>query len=274
MRQLRLREKFYYLVVILLTTALAACTEEQASPDPVADTPRSAPNAAAMYGVNAQVSYPGETGSLAEQAMVYVFLRSPGSNMPLAVQHFPASELPKRVSFSGTSQEEDFELVARLSFSGRVDRSAEDLEAIQVITGFRHPPQNYAMVLGEHEETVAVRDSASVSIRTEVAIEDSHSFPADTVVFVIARQPGQAMPSVVKRLSLADLPLRIELTDEDAMTFSGRISYAERLDLFARVSSSGTATQSNADWVSETVHLETARLPELVVLTIGRPAAQ
>lgn len=275
MVQKRLRDLFRYPTVILLAMALVGCREDAASPNPLPTETRNTAVAAAMYGINAQVSYPGEMNSLAPEATVYVFLRTPGTNMPLAVQHFPASELPKRVSFAGAAQEENLELVARLSALGRVDRSPQDIEAVRLVSGFRHPPQSYAMVLGTTPgkggpvETEATDTAISVTIRTAIAIEDSHSFPADTVVFVIARQPGQAMPSLVKRISLADLPTRIELTDQDAMTFR-RISDSERLDIFARVSTSGTAMQSDADWVSKTVHLETARLPELVTLTIGR----
>jgi hypothetical protein len=265
---------------MLLATALAGCTEEAANPV--------SSDALAIYGVNAQVSYPGTTSSLAKEAMVYVFLRKPGTNMPVAVRHFSAGELPKSVSFTGAAPEQQFELVVRLSPSGRVDRSPEDIEITQVVPGFGHPPQNYAMVLGASPEAtgadtaqadtvgkpppVAIR--AAFGIRVAVGIEASHPFPANTVVFVIARKPGQAMPSVVKRLSLADLPTAIELTDADAMTFANRLSDAARLDLFARVSTSGTAMRSNADWVSETVHLETAKLPELVTLTISPPSAQ
>jgi len=283
----RLRNLHRYLAVILVALALAGCEENSVSTDPAPAIPPG-PGVTAIYGINAQVSYPGEPGSLAEEAMVYVFLRKPGTRMPLVVQHFSASELPKRISFTSATQEEVFELVARLSLSGRVDRSPEDIEITQVVPGFGHPPKSYAMVLGMTPEeggpgsdrAIGAADIASaevvgetrqVVIRASVDIETSHPFPPNTVVFVIAREPGQAMPSVVKRLSLADLPARIELTDADAMTFNSRLSYSEQLDLFARISTTGTATQSSADWVSETVHLETARLPEMVSLTISRP---
>lgn len=281
-------------VFAVLVMGLAGCTEDAGRSEVPAPMPQSQSGVQAMYGINAQVSFTGDPGDLAESAMVYVFLREPGNRMPLAVQQFPASDLPRGLSFSSASEGQgDLELVARLSFSGRVDRSAEDLEAVRTVAGYHHPPQSYAMVLGSNDGPNDANsgpvDSApahgsgspvakdadspavSVAISTLIEIASPHQFPPDTVVFVVGRQPGQSMPSLVRRMSLADLPAKIELTDADAMSFRTRISDLQRLDLYARVSTTGSAAVSESDWVSDTVPLEMGALPEQVALTINRP---
>jgi hypothetical protein len=244
----------------------------------------------AMSGLNVQVSYQGDDSGLTDSSMVYVFLRSPGERMPLAVQYFAVSELPKAVSFSGAPVGETLELVARLSPSGKVDPSPEDIEVSQPVTS-SHPPANYLAVLGAGPDAVTQTSPAeatwppdigkamsaaaapgqtlAVVIPATIAIEASNQFPADTVVFVVARRPGQKMPTAVKRLSVSDLPARIELTDADAMTANNRLSNAGTLELFARVSTSGSVMASSDDWYSDTVTLDTENLPEEIKLTLN-----
>lgn len=267
------------LLASLLLFGLVACSESgDATP---AGSPLPAggpPPGAALYGVNVNVSYPGAQ-ALDSTAMVYVFLRKPGTRMPLAVQHFAATELPKAVSFAGTGQDDAVELVVRLSPSGRVDRSAEDVEFSQMLPGLLHPPQTVQVVLGSTgspagrtAEAALVAAVTPVTIHATVAIGAGGTLDPEAVVFVVARRPGQAMPAAVKRLSVADLPAQIELSDADAMTFGNRLSDAPSLEVSARVSLSGTASRSDADWISDTVRVDTARTPEKIALTLHPPA--
>jgi hypothetical protein len=260
---------------------LAGCSENSTGGG-TPETSTAVPPGSAIYGLNVEVSAADGVDYPAEAAMVYVFLRKPGTRMPLAVQHFPARELPRTVSFAGDGPDEAVELVVRLSPSGRVDRSPEDVEVTEALPGLRHPPQTLAVVLGSEgsaragaapaqSPTQAPAPVHATAIRAKVTIDGPHGFAPDTVVFVIARKSGQAMPSAVRRLSVADLPAEIELTDQDSMSFSNRLSEATSLDLFARVSTTGTASQSSADWLSEIVHVDTSQPPEVVTLTMRRP---
>jgi hypothetical protein len=273
-------------LLVALTLLTSACSREEAgaaSAPMSGRTPDSGmPRGDAIYGINVDVSYTG--GTLSNDARVYVFLREPGKRMPLAVQHFPATELPKSVGFSGGAPDQPVELVVRLSPSGRVDRSPDDVEVVRELSGFRHPPQSLSVVLGEGEQAPARSLSGDGSaspaavpepalVRTTISIEDGYPFPPETVVFLVARKPGQPMPLAVKRLSVGELPAELELTDADAMTFSNRLSSASRLDLFARASTSGSAAQSAADWVSDTVHLESPHPAGVVQLRLHPPAA-
>lgn len=279
-----------FVLIATLTLAVLAGCSENGTVDGAPETSTAVPPGSAIYGLDVDVSAADSVDYPPEAAMVYVFLRKPGTRMPLAVQHFPARELPKTVSFAGNGREEAVELVVRLSPSGRVDRSPEDVEVTEVLPGLRHPPQTLDVVLGTggsartgaapastRAQTPAPAQAPAsapvhqTAIRAKVTIDGPHDFAPDTVVFVIARKPGQAMPSAVRRLSVADLPAEIELTDQDSMSFSNRLSEAASLDLFARVSITGTASQSSADWLSEIVHVDTGQPPELVALTMRRP---
>lgn len=270
--------------ILLLLGMLVSCSPAPEVSQPSASVPEQRNDLAALYGVSAQVSYAGDMIDLGDSAMVYVFLREPGSRMPLAVQHFPAADLPVSVQFPGLPPQQAVEMVVRLSLSGRVDRSPEDLELIRAVNS-AHPPENHEMVLAVTDDASArepgivqgssdphqasSKEMESVVIRARVAIDPGHQFPPDTIVFVIARTPGQNMPTVVKRLSVADLPAEVELTDADSMTFSNRLSDSRRLDFFARLSTSGSTSRSSSDWKSETLNLETQNLPDTVSLLIS-----
>jgi hypothetical protein len=262
----------------LLIGFTAGCSEEPASSPPSQPEPQvGMADGKALYGVNIEVSYAGRRELLADTAMVYVFLRPPGERMPLAVQQFSGRELPRSVSFAG-ARSEAVELVVRLSPSGRVDRSPEDVEVVEQLSGLRHPPETLSVVLGANAASAppAEPEAADITaqangISASISLADGHTFTEDAVVFVIARRPGQVMPSAVRRLSVGELPVDVELTDADSMTFSNRLSDSRALDLFARVSTSGTTSRSSSDWISETVRVDMARLPDSVALSIGPP---
>jgi len=264
------------LIAGLLVLALAGCSKES-PPEP---TQVASPEGLALYGVNVEISYAGDRGDLDDAARVFAFLRKPGERMPLAVQHFPARELPRSVSFEGNSEGGSVELVVRLSPTGMVDRSPADVEVTKTLPGLRHPPQALDVVLSPLGAAPTATTAAATpppaaagmsAIRINVRIDEGQPFSPDTVAFVIARQPGSRMPSAVKRLSVGELPAAIELTDADAMSFGNRLSTASSLDLTARVSQSGTASRSESDWVSDTVHVDSGRQPEEITLEIRPP---
>ncbi|MCY4198366.1 MAG: hypothetical protein OXF31_00870 [Gammaproteobacteria bacterium] len=88
----------------------------------------------------------------------------------------------------------------------------------------------------------------------EVAIEVSVSAAAaifadaDTPVFVLARQfEASGPPLAVKRLTFADLPSSVRLTDQDAMLETNRLSDASRVQVVARIAYSGSAIAAEGD---------------------------
>ena len=86
--------------------------------------------------------------------------------------------------------------------------------------------------------------AAALKVRVEVAPAlAARLLPGDSV-FVFARAvSGPPIPLAVKRLTVADLPASVELSDADAMQPALKLSAFPEVQLVARVSRSGQPTQ-------------------------------
>lgn len=92
--------------------------------------------------------------------------------------------------------------------------------------------------------------AASRVLRVDVDIDAPlrDRLPPSTPVFVIAREPGgPPMPVAVKRLTLAQLPARVELADSDGVMPTRRLSQVARVEVLARASASGGANAASGD---------------------------
>lgn len=90
----------------------------------------------------------------------------------------------------------------------------------------------------------------SLQVRVELAdaLRDKVQ-PGDTV-FVFARAAsGPPMPLAVKRLSVADLPAQVSLSDSDAMMPQLKLSAFDQVQLVARISRAGDA--KSGEWVGQ-----------------------
>ncbi|MCQ4306574.1 c-type cytochrome biogenesis protein CcmI [Pseudomonas stutzeri] len=119
-------------------------------------------------------------------------------------------------------------------------------------------------------EPVAASGAAlTVDVQLGAALADKVQ-PTDTV-FVFARAvSGPPMPLAVKRLTVADLPATVSLSDADAMTPQLRLSNFEQVRLFARVSRDGDATRGEWQGSSEPLTLNNE---DAIELTIDQPEA-
>ncbi|MEM7256714.1 MAG: c-type cytochrome biogenesis protein CcmI [Pseudomonadota bacterium] len=78
------------------------------------------------------------------------------------------------------------------------------------------------------------------------------ALPADTAVFVYAKaQEGPPMPLAVARHTLGQLPLKIQLSDADAMMPAMKLSAFDQVIVGARVSLSGNAIAEPGDFFGE-----------------------
>lgn len=90
--------------------------------------------------------------------------------------------------------------------------------------------------------------------RLQVRVELADSLrdkvqPGDTV-FVFARAAsGPPMPLAVKRLTVADLPAQVSLSDSDAMMPELKLSAFDQVQLVARISRAGDA--KSGDWIGQ-----------------------
>lgn len=106
--------------------------------------------------------------------------------------------------------------------------------------------------IGEGEEpNVAAEPAAKVhalEVSVSLAPEVQAQVKPDDAVFIFARAlSGPPMPLAVKRLKVSELPAQVGLSDVDAMMPELKLSRFEQVQLVARVSRAGNATQG--EWI-------------------------
>ncbi len=121
---------------------------------------------------------------------------------------------------------------ARDSIQIGIDRAREQLEAAgQPVPG---------EVVNKSMAVIRVTVDLAPEVKAKVQ-------PADSV-FVFARAAsGPPMPLAAKRLTVADLPVTVELSDKDAMMEQMKLSSFPQVQLVARISRSGVATKG--EWI-------------------------
>ncbi|RMV68583.1 Cytochrome c-type bioproteinsis protein [Pseudomonas caricapapayae] len=120
--------------------------------------------------------------------------------------------------------------------------------------------------LVEHGASVR-RKSLKVLVRLAPALEGKVR-PEDSV-FIFARAiKGPAAPLAVKRITVADLPAEVELSDADAMMPQLNLSNFAQVQLVARVSRAGQPT--TGEWVGRSQPLASDTQAQQV-LTIDSP---
>lgn len=101
-------------------------------------------------------------------------------------------------------------------------------------------------MLGDDEIT---EDESSAELQVTVALDPSVQVDPQTTVFVFARaSDGPPMPLAVERLTVADLPTQVSLSDADAMMDGMALSSFASVDVVARISFGGTPTASSGDY--------------------------
>jgi cytochrome c-type biogenesis protein CcmH len=112
---------------------------------------------------------------------------------------------------------------------------------------------------------------AGLTVEVQLAAEVVDKVRPTDAVFIFARAlSGPPMPLAVKRITVADLPATVNLSDADAMTPQLRLSNFEQVRLFARVSRDGNATRGEWQGSSEPLAPDDA---DAVKLTIDQPVA-
>lgn len=120
--------------------------------------------------------------------------------------------------------------------------------------------------LGAPAADAAPAASQGLTVRVELAAELQAKVQPGDAVFIFARAvSGPPMPLAVKRLSVADLPAEVSLSDSDAMMPQLKISGFEQVQLVARISRSGNATAG--EWIgsSQPLASKTTELQQLLI---------
>lgn len=147
---------------------------------------------------------------------------------------------------------------SREAIQGGIARAREQIGEPVAATGDKPDSEASAVAAGPGM-TIDVQLDASLAGTVQ---------PTDAV-FVFARAvSGPPMPLAVKRLTVADLPATVNLSDADAMTPQLRLSNFEQVRLVARISRSGNATEGEWQGSSDPV-APTAE--GTITLTIDQP---
>lgn len=94
-------------------------------------------------------------------------------------------------------------------------------------------------------------------------------------VFVYARHwQGSPMPLAITRLTLADLPTEVVLTQAMAMSPGATLAHAEQIELVARLSLSGGASAQAGDWQGTLGPLDPRSPPDTIQLVIDQIIAE
>ncbi|MDH3221522.1 MAG: c-type cytochrome biogenesis protein CcmI [Gammaproteobacteria bacterium] len=117
----------------------------------------------------------------------------------------------------------------------------------------------------------AAGDANQLSLVVDISPElKARAKPGD-VVFVYAKaMQGPPMPLAVKRLTLADLPVALTLSDADAMMPAMKLSSFQQVIVGARVSPSGNPVAQSGDFYTELGSIDSSSPPAEISLTIDR----
>lgn len=138
---------------------------------------------------------------------------------------------------------------SRAALQGGIDRAAERLGGNT----------------GKPEAPVAAR----LRVRVELAPALKDKVKPDDTVFIFARATnGPPMPLAAKRVTVAQLPLEVELSDADAMMPQMKLSDFAEVQLVARVSRAGQPTRG--EWIGQGAPLP-SKTQATQLLTIDSP---
>ncbi|TFH88423.1 c-type cytochrome biogenesis protein CcmI [Billgrantia azerbaijanica] len=101
---------------------------------------------------------------------------------------------------------------------------------------------------GDAEGTAPAAAGPGIRVRVSLADELEGRLPADTRVFVVARDmAGEKPPLAVASLALGELPATLVLDDRYAMSAAASLSQVDEARLLVRVSSTGQAQPAPGD---------------------------
>lgn len=113
---------------------------------------------------------------------------------------------------------------------------------------------------GEDVSDIELPVAARIAVNLSVAPELVQDFAPETPVFLVARALEGGMPAAAVRLTLADLPVSVELNDSTAMAPTNRLSSHEQVSVSVRISKSGNVTPQPGDLFAEITPVPTKGL--------------
>lgn len=137
--------------------------------------------------------------------------------------------------------------------NGQLPTARERLQRILV----QNPPDNIKSIIERQiqdigqqlgEKSAAASNAKAIDVQVEVKSDLLKGLDQKTALFVLAREPGKGGPPLaVTRRVVGDLPLKVSLSDNDAMMPGRGISTVPRVEVVARISKSGTPQAQPGD---------------------------
>ncbi|MBI6926662.1 c-type cytochrome biogenesis protein CcmI [Pseudomonas putida] len=120
--------------------------------------------------------------------------------------------------------------------------------------------------LGTQTAQVPAPAAVRLKVRVELAPSLRDKVKAQDTVFIFARaSSGPPMPLAAKRVTVAQLPIEVELSDADAMMAQMKLSDFAEVQLVARVSKDGQPTRG--EWVGQSAPLpNTTQAPQRLII--------
>jgi cytochrome c-type biogenesis protein CcmH len=113
-----------------------------------------------------------------------------------------------------------------------------------------------------------------VELRIDLSLGAKVPRRPDQRVFIAAvRESGPPMPLAAKKILASQLPMRVVLTDKDAIIPGQDLTTEIKIKVVARLSNSGSATPQSGDWeaFSESVDLDSFEGEIMLVIDRQRP---
>ena len=144
-----------------------------------------------------------------------------------------------------------------------------DGESAQSLRNGVERARNELIALGEDVSDIELPVMAAIPVNVSVAAELLANVPAETPVFIVARPLEGGMPLAGVRLTVADLPVELVLSDANAMTPQARLSGYETVSVSARISISGDVTPQAGDMIAEITDIPTKGLSQPLEIVVS-----
>jgi len=142
-----------------------------------------------------------------------------------------------------------------------------------LMSGIEHAATLYFAEGGTEATLAAARAGRQLSIN--VSLADGVDANPDQIVFVYARiWQGAKMPLAIARVPVSELPKRVTLTEEMAMTPAMSLGSVDSVEVVARISQDGTAAAKTGDWQGSFGPVDMTSVPTDLNITINQKVAQ
>ncbi|MDO8345272.1 MAG: c-type cytochrome biogenesis protein CcmI [Cellvibrio sp.] len=142
-----------------------------------------------------------------------------------------------------------------------------------LMSGIEHAATLYFAEGGTEASLAAARAGRQLSIN--VSLADGVEASPEQIVFVYARTwQGAKMPLAITRVPVSELPKRVTLTEEMAMTPAMSLGSVDNVEVVARISQDGTAAAKAGDWQGSFGPVDMTSVPADLSITIDQKVAQ